>query len=347
MGRYDISSMVNLLFFGKSMKQFCIIFSLLLSLILILPVGNTYSQAAKGEESDDEIPKFRLNHKYPTLVYSSYKMTETTKTWRQYSDSSIIEYKRELTFYFTVHAASPPEDGFHTLDVSIDSCEYYFKQGDSEVKFNSQSEELTGKRFLDKTASTVPLSREFQMTYSPYGEVAKIEGDDIDWLERNVLEKGKDKLDTLEKHIWLEGISFDHLTYIADLQKNILPNGIVSKDSVWKAAFQTEIDGIDFMDTVKTRIKEVKPAMYIIEAAADSLKPLDEKARFYGIKKILVDIDAAKGSGTYTVHLTPRGTIEKAVGDFHAELIPKIKKDRFFQKIDTKVEWQLLGQYKY
>lgn len=347
MGRYDIGRLVDI-FFRKSLSmnvKTLVFFIPVLFFICSTALKPQSAKDADTEKDDTEPITYKLFVKYPTKVYNVYKINEHTDSWRQYSDSSVKEYERDVTYFITQVAPSLPEDGFQTVRVVFDSLRYRFKEGEAEFTFNSQDEELPSVNFMDLTVSSVPQGREFNMTYSPYGEVADIGGESIEWLENYINEQAVGSTDTLTIYVWLNGISDLHLKYLGDLQKRLIPNGRVTLDSTWKTFFEFELDGVSFYDSVRVSIDDYANGIFNIKAEADSLKAYSGKYRLYGIKNHLVDIDASRGKGTYRIKLTPRGAISYAEADFYAEMVPRVSRERFKQKVKTKVTWELLGQF--
>jgi len=292
--------------------------------------------------------EYKVAVKYPTKVYHYYKMTEETSVWRQYSDSSVKEYKRQYTMFFTLFPPDPPDDGFVKVSVTFDSLRYKFYEQDKLLyEFDSQSEVMPKSSFFDMTVTTIPNGRSCDFVYSPYGEIAQYGGEDIDWLTDYVLVKGKNVLDTLNKFVWMQGISLDHMAYLADLQKQIFPVKNMKIDSLWTSDFSIELDGINFYDTATVKITDYSLGVFTLEAVVKNLQPINKQARLYGIKSKLADIDAGRGRGSYKVQVSPRGAVSLAEAEFHAEVVPRINKERFKQKIHTKIKWELVGQYKW
>jgi hypothetical protein len=162
------------------MKKIIIIFSVIC--LLLSPVYA--DDPLKGNSGDDskkeEVQKFIPKVIYHPNAYRLYKLTEITNVHRVYSDSTTKDFKREVTYFMTLTIFDKPENGFQNLKIVIDSMIYKFSEENKVIKFNSQSEEMKPIRLKDLEATTVPLNRQFDMTYSPYGEVAKIESQDIE-----------------------------------------------------------------------------------------------------------------------------------------------------------------------
>jgi len=320
---------------------------LLVILTGILLSGNSLAQekSAKGQPEKDTA-YYKVTLKYPLKTYTSYKMSEETEVRRIYSDSSVKEYKREIVYYITTAFPELPEDGFVKVQVTVDSMTYKFKSGEKEVTFDSQEEEKPIPNFQDLAISSIQLGRTFDLTYSSYNELAKIEGEELDWLKNYILVEGKDILDTLKKHYWLRGISFERLRYIGDLQKSLIPPGKVRTDSTWKSDFAFEIDGIAFTDTASTRIINYNAGIFTLFSNMNNLQPVREGVVLYDIPYI-ADVDTGRGAGTYTLEVRPNGTISMIKAEFEAEVKIKVKNEVFTQRMRSKTSWDQFRQFKW
>lgn len=313
-----------------------------LSLICFLCFsGFLFSQSSKKK---DDL-SYSLKMKFPVNISNVYKMKEITNVKRSFSDSTNKEYTRDLTWYFTQKVSSSSKDGFTVVEVVIDSVEYKFKEGEAEFKFNSQGDDPGVLTFEDVQSTTVPLGKSYEMTYNPYWEVSKIEGENLEWLRNYVLKDGK-VLDTLKKILWLDGISIERLSHITDIKKLTFPVGPVEPDSVWRSPFTIQLDGINFYDTLKTNIPKHTSGFQYIDGTTDKIFAQKNPTRFYGIKNTLVSIDSCKGKGTYSLTITPRGSIRTATADFNVEILARVNKETFKETIVTKINWELIGQFK-
>ena len=302
-------------------------------------------------KSDDPVKgvepvTYKLAAKYYTNVANIFKFTEVSEFTRIFDDSSTHKFKRESTFYFSLNSRSIPENGFTTLDVTIDSLVYRFTEGEAVYKFNSQDEDPGDIAFNDLQTIFVPLGKSFDMVYSPYGEVAKIEGEKLDWLRNYINKDGSSLMDTVENFMWLDGISKERLEHITNLQKFLFLPGPILQDSSWKSLFNIQIDRKNFFDTVDVKIEKIKEGFITINAISKNLTNLPQSSIFYGIKGSLVPVTNSRGTGNYKIELSPRGTIRYAEANFNVDIGAKKGNSKFTDKVQVKMTWQLLGQYK-
>lgn len=308
---------------------------------------NLYSQAVpqKGEAPLDTM-QYRISLRYPTNVYTAYKLTETTDVKRTYSDGSAKDYTREVTYYFTTLVSKLPEDGFNTLTVTIDSMTYKFKEGNKIYEFDSQDHEKEIPNILDLTVQAVPLGRTFDMIYSPYHDVASIESEEFETLKDQILNAGKGMMDEVNQTIWLRGFSNETLIQIADLPKGTIPFVRVRKDTVWKTKFRFQIDGINFLDTAHSRLADYQAGVFTIEAKIDSLRPLPEGVVLHDIRAI-VTVDSGLVQGTFKYQIRPNGTVSFAEANFEGTVYPRIRNEVFRQYMRKKSTWEMLKQYRW
>ncbi len=299
-----------------------------------------------GDESVYEPVKYLPIHKFPLSILHVYRYTDTTEVTKTFPDSTKTHYKRVVTDFFTLKRTKPDKDGFITLEVSLDSMRYYLKEGKAEIYWDSQDDASGGFNMQDLKYACVPLGHFFDMTLSPYDDIAKISGVNAEWYF-NYLKTNLSKLsDTVEKFIWYDGFSNKRIAQIHKVKKILLPNEKIAIDSIWTSPFEIQIDNVNFADTVKPKITKVENGQIFVEAEINNLKALPGKYLFYGIKDMLLPIKSSKGVGKYRIEFSPRGAIEKAIGEFLVQLKIPVHKDIFKLDIKSTMYWTLLGMYR-
>jgi hypothetical protein len=333
---------------GNTMKTLILFIIAFLIAGIALYADDTRKGLNPNEDNKQEVMKFKPVLRYPANVYRIYKMTEITKVHRLYSDSSTKDFQREVTYFMTLTIPNPAQEGFVTLEANIDSMLYRFTEGKVVIEFNTQADTIkkTGK-FIDLEAASVPLNRQFMMTYSPYGDVAKIESEDITWLKDFMAkqEQGTNDWDPLKIFVWNDGLSDQRLEQITDVKKISLPQQAMAKDSIWKSPFSVQIDGKEFTDTVSAKIVDFNAGQFVIEAKTNNLKPVTRESYFYAVKKT-GEIDSTKGDGFYIIHISPTGIISKVEAEFSVNNYCKVRFEPFFEQVNSKMTWDYMGQYK-
>ncbi|MBI5325646.1 MAG: hypothetical protein HZB41_10340 [Ignavibacteriae bacterium] len=330
------------------MKKIIILFSVF-ALFTYTNFADDTRKGLDNENKKEEVEKFKPKVIYHTNAYRVYKYTETTNVKRIYSDSSTKEFKRVLTYFMTITIFNKPENGFETLKIVIDSMLYKLTDADKVYEFNSQADQIKPVKLKDLEAMSVPLNRQFEMTYSPYGEVAKIESPDIeeviDYIKSEDAKFGTNSKDELKNLIWFDGLSDNRLKHITDLQKIVFQQVPMAKDSIWHSPFTIEIDGKDFIDTVDSKIVEYNNGNITIESKTKNLKAIPKDSYFFGVTKP-AHIDSVKGEGFYIFQINPRGIISKVDAEFTIDSECKVRFEPFKESVQSKLSWEYLGQFK-
>jgi hypothetical protein len=305
------------------------------------------NKAVKGIESSDEqeIVKYGIKINYPVKSFSNIKINEITNVHRIYPDSTTKDYSREINYYTTSEVPSSPEDGFQTVNVTVDSMHYKFTEGEVEFEYNSIDMKGKALRFKDLNCKTVPLGREFELVYSPYGEIAKIGGEEIDETLNYVIERGEGYLSETDKYVWLNGLSKEHLAYLGDLQKIMQPIERMAIDSIWYSPFNIEINGYNFYDTLALKIMDYNAGMFIISGESLSLHPFNKKSFAYNISD-LCEIHSVKGTGNFKLELSARGVIKSVGTDYKIKVKLKVEDQIIEEIIDSKIIWDVQGVFR-
>jgi len=345
MGRNDFSSMVCLSIFNLLKKTGKTRFLLFVMVLLFINVFASIAQQPAAQKGD-EVIKFKPIVRFPNAIANVYRFTDTTEVERTMSDDSKIKYTRYLTFFMSLTQQNPAKDGFSTVEVAIDSLRYYYKEGNAIVQFDSQDERYAGMNKDDLKTESVPLSKAFDMIYSPYGEVAKIQGEKLDFYYDYLSQNVSAMKDSVDMFIWVEGASKLRLQHIADVRKILFPLEAVEIDSTWETPFRIQLENISFIDTMTAKISSVKNSITTISATTKSINFIPKNYRFNGIKSNLLPIEKCTGKGSFELQLTQRGVINRAMAEFNVELTVPVKKDYFKQKINSRIYWELMGQFK-
>lgn len=325
-------------------KSRCLCSVLLMALVFTIALSPVFSA---DNNRENEKPVYKLHYKFPLTITNSYKMVENTSVTRIYKDSTVLKYDREVNLFFSIKQVEPTKDDFVTVHVALDSLHYTIKDGDAVFEFNSQNEAQGSIAFDDLNDYLIPLSKEFDMTYSPYGEVIKTEGGNLDDLIRYIKKATQSQMDSSDQKYWLDMLSVDRLQYLSDPKKLSLPNVPVTKDSVWLSKPWLCIDGIYFNDTVSTKISNVVPNYFDIEAKFNKFNVVPGDYKFYGIKDITGSIIESNAKGNIKLSIGPKGTLEGSEANFNVELKAKIRKEVMSEKIDYNCKWLLMGQFEY
>ncbi|MES2765310.1 MAG: hypothetical protein V4642_05550 [Bacteroidota bacterium] len=299
---------------------------------------------AQSNNQTDTLYPLYVSHRAGNL--HNYVFKEETTINRVHSDSSMRNLKREITYFLSQVALKPSEDGFITVQTTIDSMLYRFADGPSIIEYSSMRDAKPNLQFLDLAYATVPVNRTFETVISPYGDVAEVKGEAVDWLRNYVTvegqEKGVDILAPIQKYLWLDGISDNNLKHFGDLTKGIIPNGKVKRDSVWNRDVSVRMNSIDFSGPVKANISSAKDGIYRIEAASDGVVARPADIRVYGITE-LVKLNSGKGKASFSIELND-DDVRRVEADYTSSISATIKNETFTDNISTHLSWTLTGQ---
>lgn len=155
-------------------------FSMLLT-ILGLFFFTYFLNAQQKASPDKEAITYTIKANFPVNVSHKYVFTEKSKITREFSDGSSSVFNRELKYYFSLRAPNETsKDGFTLVAVSVDSLEYKFDDGQNTVFFHSQADDMRMPGSDDYRIQVIPLGMSYYVTYSPYHEIVKMEGERLE-----------------------------------------------------------------------------------------------------------------------------------------------------------------------
>lgn len=341
MGRNDSCFVDALSFIRKSL-----VFFITLLFVGVSFYNISFAQAQKGEE-EEEIMTYKVDFWLPPTIRNHYSYNERTEVTRVYSDSSVFTYSRELTYFYNVKAPNPRNEGFTTLEITLDSMKYKFKKGEYEYSYNSQGSEPANFKLTDCLANVVPLGNFFTITYSPYGNVSKLEGEELEeFLQSSVIDK-KDAFEPIDYFVWKDGLSNERLIHIADFKKIHYPHFEIAEDSAFISPIVFQLNHINIRDTVDMTFEDISGGYMTFGGSFSGVKYFNDKVRFEGIDNYMVDVEAVDAKGTVETILTPRGTPEETTLLVDMDVTGKVKMEVFTEKVVSAMKWELLGQWEY
>ena len=320
----------------------------MLFLMLLFSFSNLFSQEISGENSRSNEPiLYTIKSKFPVNIQHDYSYTDTTKITRIFSDSSQQEFMRILKFYFTLRAPNATDkEGFTVVIASVDSLEYTFKRRDSTYYYNSQSDNLRPPKLNDYLLNTVPLGLDFEMTYSPYQEVAKVSSETLDKKRKYVSDSATAPSDPDIRFIWNDRLSDVPLLSCFDVVKGILPNSKTSIDSTWNHEIVLDIDGASISDSVQFKLSSFNIKNYIIDGTVKKIYPLKKMTRLFDINT-LSEVISSTGTGDYKIKVQPRGSIGELFINHDMQIKYQIQNDILIQNIISKKHWKLENMHRW
>lgn len=323
---------------------------LVLMILISLPVYSQNAEKGKKEDKADKGNEFkiRLKWKTPLNIAFSYSMTEKTRVTRVFSDSSKIKYERDATVFFTIRGADLPKEGFQNVAVSIDSLKYVFRDPEHDIYFDSQDDNnsVPPSKFDDFLPYLAILGMQYELVYSPYSEVVKVEGDKYQEKLASIDDPSTRVKDSTLYLIWKHAPDITNLAFYSDVSKQILPTFPFDKDTSWTQNLLLKIDGVFLKDSAKFKLDDYTPNIIVIkgesqkllESSASVLPPLIPK---------MLDVGNAAGDVKYRFELDPRGLMDFIEINFAGEIDLKVGSDIIKQYTTTDYTWKLNKTYKW
>lgn len=325
----------------------------LAALLIALPVlaGSLSAQNAVAGDPENEFElRYQLRTDYPPGVKHIYQYTETTTTTHKYADTLIpdFKYERQINYFITLFSPSRQESGFKKVLFNVDSCTYSMLDSRNQrIVYNSQDQEFRQLDDLDLLAATIPLNNTLELTFSPYGELAKIESEDVKSLVEYVKEGGRQALDSVTYDVWLDRLSPQAFAQLADIPRRMIPEGWIAPDSVWRRIANFRADGVDFRDTLSVSVYNFEEAVYTLKAEGTSLSCIPTEVFMHGYPHN-VKVQQAEGKLQSTMQLARLGNILMSDTRLEATVDAESRtKGAFKADIQLHSDIRLLGRYEW
>lgn len=287
--------------------------------------------------------EYRLQALYRAGIAQNYEVVEQTTVERTHSDSSKKTYDRKVTYFMTVRCIESI-DGISKLVVNIDSLIYKFTAQGLEISYDSQKD-ITVKNFADLNNYIGPLNRTFEITVSPYGEVTKLSGEQVDFW-REYLEQNAADLDSVVYTIWMQSLDRENLLQYGDVQKRMIPGLRKGVDSTWKHGLTTRVDGVVFDGKVSSRLAAYSGGLYTIITKDSIPVRAGEDVHIYGIPYLSTVRDGGAVVDN-TLLLSSSGTINELTTVTKAWFRATVRAETFTHRITSTTQWKLTGQYQW
>ncbi|MCO5251522.1 MAG: hypothetical protein M9949_08890 [Candidatus Kapabacteria bacterium] len=319
------------------------VFFAILILTVLIGSESLYSQEKASPGTEPMTYTVRVN--FPVNVHHTYTFTEISKITRNFSDGTSKKFDRELTYHFGLRAPNEAsKDGFNQIEVSVDSLEYKFSDGDTTIVFNSQADDMRMPGIDDYKIASIPLGMTYKITYSPYNEIVNVEGDRLEAQREYLTNPKTGPSDSLVKNTWLIGLSDGILNNYFDIVKSIPPTFKAAKDTSWTKAFTVSIENSQFIDSAKFTLSQITPKNYVIVGQSEKFTPQASNVRMFDILRLLKLSDVT-GTANYTMMLHPRGTVNEFKAVYKLDFTYPLLSEDFKQTIETTRHWKLENMY--
>lgn len=332
MGRYD-----------NSLVAF--ISELFLSIVIVFSPIVLNAQGSADTGDDDYVKQFEINYNFETNVYYNYTYNEQTHVTRKFDNGGETKYTRDLTYWITLFSPERRKDGILHVKVQVDSLEYTLADMLDTTYYHSLSETLPPPfNNKDYAFHSIPLGMEYEITYSPYGEIANIESQMVDERRKQINDSVQGIKDPYWHQIWTIALSDQNLQFLADPQKNLLPDVLVTKDTLWQTSVINNYDGITLRDTVEVGITLFTPRNFILTAHSKRINMPGGEYPLYGVES-LSKLTGISGTSDYKLKVTPRGHLNELIITNDVEMDFELGKNTFTQDVKTTHTWTLTRMY--
>lgn len=318
----------------------------LLSFFFLSSIFLSIAQTKKGKEEKLLPPAYTVKGLLRTKIYYNYVLTDTTNVTRVYSDSSALTYKRVIKYYLTIIQPDFPENGFSKLDISVDSMYYYFEDGKEKYEFNSiETADSKVLNFEDFKAYSIPMSRTFTLVFSPYGEVAKVEGEQLLSDRNYIAEISTKTTDSILVHNWTDWLSDFALQHIGNIFKISYPPYSVYRDSLWETTMNIRIENLNITDTLEARVTGFLNNSYTIKANSRSIYPHPKSVKYFKINKLSLNSKINYFESSLEQNLSISGVVKYM--NINTILFHTVydRNEIFRQEISSNTKWELVNQY--
>lgn len=311
-------------------------------LIFALFAWHTLPAQVSGSTSVPTGREYRLQALYRAGIAQNYEIVEQIATERTHSDGNVKSYTRNVRYFMTIRCIESL-NGQSTIVVGLDSLRYSFLSEGVNVTYDSQVD-ITPKNFADLNNYVGPLNRPFELTYSPYGEVSNLKGEQITFWS-DYLEENKNDMDSVILMIWQQSIGRDNLLQYGDIQKRVVPGLRKAVDSSWSTNLSMRIDGIVVSGPTTSVLTKYDGSEFTI-VTADTLNAPPQPVHVYGIPYIA---NVTKGSSIIknTLVLSTAGTITNVQTVAATEVTCAVRNEVFTQKTTSTTTCTLLGQFQW
>jgi len=300
------------------------------------------AQTASTGKAPTPPQEYRLQVSYRAGVAQNYEIDEVTKVVRTHSDGNKISYDRTIKYYTTVRCIESM-NGVATLAINLDSLTYAFTSEGVTVTYDSQKD-ITIKNFADLNNYHGPLNRTFELTVSPYGEISKVTGEQIDFW-RDYIEENKNDLDSVLYLIWSQSLDKTNLLQYGDLQKRIIPGLKVAIDSTWDHSLRLRIDGVIYDGRVTSKLTEYSGGYFTIQTS-DTLKAEPQQIHAYKIPYVST-VTEGTAIVDHVTSMTTQGVLNDIVSKVTARFRATVGKEDYTHDVTSTTTWKLIGQYQW
>ncbi len=272
------------------------------------------AQIAGEQPGKQEALRPRLFASIPVGRVRYYELHEHSRIHRLFPDSTRQSLERNVRYQLRLYAFTSREHGMTEVACRVEELQYHLRADTLLVTFNSQHPEHLERRIPDLDYLSSVLGTEPEILFSPYGDIARIGGEQLEWLREYIRsEMGKD---TNLAAARLSAISDARWTVLFDLHKGIVPGTRIREDSTWHRLVHLWIEGTEWRDTAHIHIAQTTDTTRILVGVLPKLTPTTSRVWLPDRFPTAANLSNGQGHAQITVELAPRGLILRS--ELHA-----------------------------
>ncbi len=253
-------------------------------------------------------------------------------------------WDRTVRYRLRLYAFSSREGDMTELACRVESIHYEFQQDTLREVFSS--EELQRAAAMQKRRTPglddilAVMGTEIELTLSPYGDVARIGGESLEWLREYIT--GELAHDAKRRLRLLERVADARWQALFDLHGGIVPGVRVREDSTWTRLLTLWVEGLRWTDTARIRIAAAGDTSRLIQAQLERLVPELGQHSLFGFPEPLTVLGGS-GTAQWEVELLPQGLIRRS--HLRANLELELSDSAPFRQFYTlERQWRFLGE---
>lgn len=315
----------------------------LLGLLLGCATSPLSAQIAGESPAVREPIRPRLLASIPVGRIRYYELQEQTRITRQLPDGTTQTVEREVTSVLRFYAFTAREHGMTELACRVEELTYRFRHDTVSVTFSSRQPERLPRRLPDLEFVSSVLGTELEILLSPYGDIARIGGEQLEWLRKYL--RSQVGSDSLRLAARLSAISEARWASLFDLHKGIVPGTRMREDSTWHRLVTLWIEGAQWRDTAHTHIAKTSDTTRTLVGVLPALRPRDSTVWLPDLFPTPATLTHGRGHAQITVELAPHGlTLSSTLHAYtEAELAPA-NRVPFRQTTQVTYTWRFLRE---
>ncbi len=286
----------------------------------------------------------RLLASIPVGRIRYYELQEHTRVERHFADGTTRSWERRTSSVLRFYAFTSREHDMTEVACRIEELRYELRGDTVHITFDSRHPETLRQRHPDLDYATMLLGTEAEILFSAYGDIARIGGEQLEWLRQYLREElGRDSLQLSAK---LAAVSNARWAAVFDLHKGIVPGTRVREDSTWHRLTTLWLEGAEWRDTAHIHIAQTTDTTRVLVGVLPALSLASPSAWLPDMPTAPVALSNGTGHAQITVELAPRGLILRSELHAHTEFnaVPQGRGTPFRQTTQVTFTWRFLRE---